>query len=158
MMALGDWASMADIVAAAAIIVSLIFVGVQLRLTRIQSELGNWREVLQQLTDYKGITNDMAVAKLVTKGHADLDALDAAEKMSFGLYLEQGIHIYGNFLKHNDSLPRKLVGLDGAIKNSLAEMLTTPGGAVWWAEAHKRGRFMPETYRIIDALLKTEKS
>ncbi|MEO9825515.1 MAG: hypothetical protein ABJF50_13945 [Paracoccaceae bacterium] len=156
-MNLSDLASMADIIAAAAIIVSLIFVGVQLRLTRIQSELGNWRDVLQQLTDYKGITNDMAVAELVTKGHADLDDLDPAERLSFGLYLEQGIHIYGNFLKHNNSLPRKLVGLDGAIKNSLAEMLTTPGGAAWWTEAHERGRFMPETYRIIDALLKVDK-
>lgn len=156
-MTLSELASMADIIAAAAIIVSLLFVGVQLRLTRIQSELGNWRELLQQLTNYKGITNDLAVAELVIKGHADLDALDAAEKLSFGHYLEQGIHIYGNFLKHNDSLPRKLVGLDGAIKNSLSEMLTTPGGEVWWAEAHKRGRFMPETYRVIDALLMAKK-
>ena len=43
-----------------------------------------------------------------------LASLSEAEKLSFGLYLEQGVHILGNFLKHNDSLPRKLVGLEQA--------------------------------------------
>lgn len=152
-MSLSVLANIADLVAAVAILVSLVFVGYELRLTRKQSELSNWREVLASFTDFKAITNDLAFAEFLVRAHRDYDALSEAEKLSFGLYLEQGVHILGNFLKHNDSLPRKLVGLEHAITNTFSEMLTTPGGAAWWAEAHARGRFMPDTYRIVDGLL-----
>lgn len=152
-MTLSSLADIADLIAAAAIILSLGFVAYELHLTRKQSELSNWRDVLAAFTDYKAITNDLAFAEFVVRAHRDYHALSEAEKLSFGLYLEQGVHIVGNFLKHNDSLPRKLVGLESAIMNTLGEMLTTPGGAAWWAEAHERGRFMPETYRVVDSLL-----
>ena len=152
-MSLSNIADIADLIAAAAIILSLIFVGYELHLTRKQSELSNWREVLQALTDYKSVTNDLEFAEFLVRAHRDYDALGEGEKMSFGLYLEQGVHIFGNFVKHNDSLPRKLVGLEQALTNMFAEMLTTPGGAAWWAEAHERGRFMPDTYRVVDDFL-----
>lgn len=145
--------AIADLVAALAIVSSLCLVAYELHQTRVQSELSNWREVLQALTDYKAVTNDLGFAEFLVKAHDDYDVLSDAEKLSFGLYLEQGVHIYGNFLKHNESLPRKLEGLEGAVMNMLGEMLTTPGGVHWWQEAHQRGRFMPSTYTTIDALL-----
>lgn len=152
-MTLSTIADIADLIAAAAIFVSLLFVGYELRMTRKQTELSNWREVLQALTNYKAATNDIEFAGFLVRAHQGYDALSEAEKLSFGLFLEQGVHILGNFLKHNDSLPRKLVGLEKAIANTCAEMLTTPGGAAWWTESHLRGRFMPDTYRIVDELL-----
>lgn len=152
-MSLSNIADIADLIAATAIILSLIFVGYELHLTRKQSELSNWREVLQSLTDYKSVTNDLQFAEFLVRAHRDYHALSEAEKTSFGLYLEQAVHIFGNFVKHNDSLPRKLVGLDQALTNMFAEMLTTPGGAAWWAEAHERGRFMPDTYKTVDGYL-----
>lgn len=148
-----DLSTLSDLIAAAAIVVSLIFVAYELRQTRVQSELANWRDVLQALTDYKAATNDLAFAEFLTRAHSDYGALTEAEKLSFGLYLEQGVHIWGNFLKHNDTLPKKLEGLEIAIMNSVGEMLTTPGGAAWWAEAHERGRFMPSTYVTMDGFL-----
>jgi hypothetical protein len=154
LMDLSEVADIADLVAALAIIVSLVFVGYELHMTRKQSELSNWREVLQAFTDYKAATNNIEFAAFLVRGHENYEALSPAEKLSFGLFLEQGVHICGNFLKHNDSLPRKLVGLEDAIMNTFTEMLTTPGGAAWWAEAHERGRFMTDTYRTVDRLLK----
>lgn len=73
---LSQIADIADLIAAAAIIVSLLFVAYEVRLNRKQAELANWRETL-----------------------------------------------------------------------------AAPGGALWWADAHLQGRFMRETYRVIDALL-----
>lgn len=146
-------ASLADIIAAVAIVLSLIFVGYELQQNRTQAELSNWREVLQTLVDYKGQTNDAAFAEFVTRAHADYDALSEADKMRFGYYLEQGVHIYGNFLKHNSALPRKLEGLEDAVSNMFIDMSTTPGGAAWWAQARERSRFMPSTYRTVDAAL-----
>lgn len=149
-MSLPILANLADIIAAVAIVLSLLFVGYELHQNRIQAELSNWRDVLQTLVDYKGLTQDAEFAALVTRAHTDYETLSEVEKIRFGLYLEQGVHIYGNFLKHNSSLPRKLEGLEDAVANMFIDMLTTPGGAVWWAEAHERGRFMPSTYKIVD--------
>lgn len=152
-MSLSLLANLADVIAAVAIVLSLIFVGYELQQNRTQAELANWRELLETLVDYKGLTHDPAFAEFVTRAHADYDALSDTDKLRFGLYLEQGVHIFGNFLKHNDALPRKLEGLDDAVTNLFIDMLTTPGGSTWWAEAHDRGRFMPSTYRIVDAHL-----
>ena len=150
---LSQIADIADLIAAAAIIVSLLFVAYEVRLNRKQAELTNWRETLVMLVEFKACTNDLSFADLVLRGHSDFDALTQAEQLSFGMYLEQGVHTIGNFLKHNDSLPRKLVGMEMAITNLFADLLTTHGGAQWWSEAHTQGRFMPETYRVIDELL-----
>ncbi len=59
--------------------------------------------------------------------------------------------MFGNFVKHNDSVPRKLEGPDDAITNYFIDLLTTPGGAAWWAENRPLGHFMPSTFRMIDA-------
>ena len=146
-------ADLADILAALAIVLSLIFVGYELQQNRTQAELSNWRALLQTLVDYKGLTHDPDFAAFITRAQADYEALSEADRMRFGLYLEQGVHIIGNFLKHNNSLPRKLEGLEDAVTNMFVDLLTTPGGRAWWAEAHETGRFMPSTYRTIDALL-----
>jgi len=59
----------------------------------------------------------------------------ATDRRRYGFCLEQGIHIIGNFLEHNNSLPRKLEGLEDAVTNMFIDVLTTPGGRAWWAEA-----------------------
>ena len=142
-----------QIVAALGVVVSMCFLAYELHLTRKQSELTNWRELLATLTDYKGQTSDLVFAELIERGHADYDDLLPHEQRAFGLYLEQGIHVLGNFLKHNDALPRKLAGLDDAVSNMFIDALTTPGGAAWYRDTRDLGRFMPATYEVIDAIL-----
>lgn len=151
-------ADIADLIAAGAIVVSLLFVAYEIRATRKQTELTNWRELLQTLTDYKAQPNDPSLAAVLVKGHADYASLSDAEKLSFEMYLEQGVHIFGNFLKHNDALPQKLVGLEGAITNYFYEMLSTPGGAAWWEDSQRRKRFMADTYRTTNALLEKRRA
>ena len=146
-------ADFADIIAALAIVLSLIFVGYELHQNRTQAELSNWRELLQTLVDYKGLTHDPEFAAFIQRAQADYHALSQTDRMRYGLYLEQGIHIIGNFLKHNNSLPRKLEGLEDAVTNMFIDLLSTPGGQAWWAEAHDTGRFMPSTYQIVNAHL-----
>lgn len=157
-MTLADYGTLADIVAAFAIVATLGFVGWEVHMSRKQAELTNWRELLGTMTDHKAQTNDAALAALLVRGHADYGALSEEERLAFGHYLEQGVHVYGNFLKHNDSLPRKLTGLEAAVANHFWELLATPGGAAWWAEAHRRRRFMPGTYAVTDALLERRRA
>lgn len=152
-MTLAEFAPIADVLAALGVMVTVGVLAYEMRQTRRQTELSNWRDLLGTLTDYKGLTQDVEFAQLVERGHADYDALSAADKRRFGLYLEQGVHVYGNFLKHNTELPRKLEGLDDAVANYYIDMLTTPGGAAWLAQTRGLGHFMPATYRVIDEII-----
>ncbi|SMY06607.1 hypothetical protein [Flavimaricola marinus] len=153
-MTLSEFTPIADLLAAMAVILTVAFLAYEIRASRKQAELSNWRELLQTLVDFKSSTNDLVFADLVERGHQDYAALTPAERRAFGLHLEQGVHIYGNFLKHNNDLPKKLVGLDDACANMFHDLLTTPGGAQWWAETRSAGRFMPATYAVIDEILR----
>lgn len=152
-MTLAEFAPIADVLAAIGVMVTVGVVAYEMRQTRKQTELSNWRELLVTLTDYKGLTQDAEFADLVERGHADYDALSPADKRRFGMYLEQGVHVYGNFLKHNMDLPEKLEGLDDAVGNYFVDLLGTKGGASWWAHTRGHGHFMPNTYRVIDEIL-----
>ena len=56
-------AVIADLVAATAIVLTLVFLGYEMRQTRKQSELANWRDLLDALVAYKGITHDPELAR-----------------------------------------------------------------------------------------------
>ena len=152
-MTLSVIAGYADIIAAFGVILSLAFLAYELRMTRKQSDLANWRDLLQSLIDYKGITNDLAFSEFIDRANQDYSALTSAEKRSYGLYLEQGVHIFGNFMKHNDTVPQKLLGLEKAVDNLMLDLLSTKGAREWWVESKPKGRFMPQTYVFVDRVL-----
>lgn len=146
-------AAIADLVAAAGVIASLLFLAVQLREQNRETGLNNWRELLETLTDYKGVTHDPHMADLVVRGHADFHALAPHEQLSFGLYMEQGIHIIGNFDKHSGTVPRQMKDLNLAVHNLMLDHLNSPGARAWWASSKPKGRFMPNTAALIDSTL-----
>lgn len=145
-------ADTADLIAAAAVVASLVFVALEIRQTNRQAQLSNWRDLLEGLRDFKAVTNDPVVADIITRGHQGFGDLAPHEQLTFGMYLEQGIHIYGNFTKHADAIPDGYDGLEEATDNSLEELLTTPGARAWWAEARGRGRLMKKTIARIDGI------
>jgi hypothetical protein len=146
-------AAIADLIAAAGVIGSLLFLAVQLREQNRETGLNNWRELLVTLTDFKAATNDHALADLVVRGNADYHGLSAPERMTYGLYLEQGIHIIGNFQKHSGTVPRMMRDLDLAVQNLMLDLLAHPGARAWWKESKPKGRFMPATVRTIEAAM-----
>ncbi|MEL6549215.1 MAG: hypothetical protein AAFQ54_03110 [Pseudomonadota bacterium] len=92
------------------------------------------------------------MADLITRGQADYSALTPAEKLAFGNWLEQGIHIIGSFEKHSGTVPRAMRDVSLATHNLMLDHLRTPGARQWWQEARPRGRFMPNTARAIDRM------
>ena len=145
-------ADIADLLAAAGVIGSLIFLGLQLREQNRETGLNNWRELLVTLTDFKGITNDPYMADLVVRGHENYHALSQTEQLSYGLYLEQGIHIIGNFEKHSGTVPSQMKDLHFPVRNLMLDHIGTPGARAWWKESKPLGRFLPATVEMIDRL------
>lgn len=150
---LSTFAAVADLLAAAGVIGSLIFLAMQLREQNRETGLKNWRELLVSLTEFKASANDPHMADVIVRGAADYHALSAADRLTYGLYLEQGIHIIGNFDKHSGTVPRQLRDLDLAVHNLMLDHLNSPGARAWWAESKPKGRFMPVTAATIDRML-----
>lgn len=151
-------AAIADLVAAAGVIGSLLFLAFQLREQNRETGLNNWRELLETLTDYKGITNEAYMADLIVRGHSDFHGLSPSEQLSFGLYMEQGIHIIGNFEKHSGTVPRQMKDLHFAVHNLMLDHLDSPGARAWWVLSKPKGRFMPATAARIDGILSSDQS
>ncbi|MEO0485818.1 MAG: hypothetical protein AAF092_07890 [Pseudomonadota bacterium] len=145
-------AAIADLVAAAGVIASLLFLAFELRVQNRETGLANWRHLLESLTAFKATTNDPVMADLIMRGSADYAGLSAAEKLTYGNWLEQGIHIIGNFDKHSGTVPRAMRDLDIAVHNLMLDHLRSPGARQWWAQAKPRGRFMPTTAATIDKM------
>lgn len=152
-MTLQTLANIADLLAAFGVIASLVFLAVELRISNREARMANWRQLLESLRQYKAISNDPHMADLIERGEADYHALGPAERRSYGMYVEQGIHVIGNFSKHTGKVPVELTGLDGAVDSLFRDLLTTPGARAWWAETRGRKRFLPMTHRMIDELL-----
>ncbi|MEM8591194.1 MAG: hypothetical protein AAGF13_01590 [Pseudomonadota bacterium] len=142
---MANLADIADIIAAAGVIASLLFLAFELRVQNRETGLANWRHLLETLTEFKATTNDPVMADLIIRGQKDYSALSEQEKLSFGNWLEQGIHIIGNFEKHSGTVPRAMKDLDIAVHNLMLDHLRSPGAREWWAEAKPKGRFMPNT-------------
>lgn len=146
-------ANIADLVAAAGVIGSLLFLAFELREQNRETGLSNWRHLLESLTAFKAVTNDLAMADLVVRGNEDFHALGPAEQLAYGNYLEQGIHIIGNFEKHTGTVPRQMKDLHLAVHNLMLDHLRSPGAHAWWQTSKPRGRFMPATVQNIDRMM-----
>ena len=120
---LSQFADIADLIAAFGVIGSLLFLAFELRLSNKETRMSNWRQLLDSFREFKAVTNDVAFSELIERGNINYDDLSAAEKRSYGQYLEQGIHVIGNFSKHRGGIPMELDGLQSAVDNSLIDLL-----------------------------------
>jgi len=154
---LSQIADIADLIAAFGVIGSLLFLAFELRLSNKENRMSNWRQLLDSFREYKAVTNDVAFSELIERGNSNYDDLSAAEKRSFGHYLEQGIHVMGNFSKHRGGIPVELTGLQTAVDNSLIDLLNTRGARQWWVAYKPKGKLMPQTYQTIDNMLAAAK-
>lgn len=116
-------------------------------------QLSNWRQLLDSLREYKAVTNDVEFSDLIERGNKNYAGLSDAEKRSYGQYLEQGIHVLGNFTKHAGTTPNQLTGLEDAIEASMVDLLNHSGVREWYVDYKPKGKLMPATYAMIDGIL-----
>lgn len=152
-MTLSQFADIADLVAAIGVIGTMLFLAYELHQSNKEARLSNWRQLLDSFRDYKSTTNDLALSELIERGNQSYIGLNPLEQRSYGQYLEQGIHVMGNFSKHTGKVPFELTGLNTAVENSMLDLLNTPGGREWWQEYKPKGKLLPSSYLMIDGLL-----
>lgn len=152
-MTLSQIAAIADLLAAAGVIASLIFVGYEMRRSSEQARVANWHSVLSALREQKRRTDDPVVADVLHRGRQDFDALSDSEKIMFGYWMEEwlqaqeGLIVFRHVSAHS---PEDL--LRGA-RTNLRHMFANPGCLKWWRDSGLANRWPPNLVKEVEAAI-----
>jgi hypothetical protein len=133
-MTLSDLGNVGEFIASIAVVVSLVYLGIQIRQnTRIvkaathHSSSRAWSEL------EIGLGSDPEVARILLKGGRSYAELNLEERFRYSLLMRAIIHL------HEDDFVQSQEGLIDANllerqRRSLAKALAEPAARAWWAE------------------------
>jgi len=144
---------LAQIVASIGVIVSLIFVGLQIKHNTGALQRNEHNSTMAQWTVIRqAIARNRDIAELMTAGLSGERALDAADR----LRLEQMLQEYAWASFHIWDRTQRGVFPKGTFEATagifLCGLLTTPRGGTWWRDAKHTG-FIPGFVADVDAVL-----
>ena len=144
---------LAQIVASVGVIVSLIFVGLQIKHNTGALQRNEHNSTMTQWTVIRqAIAGNRDIAELMTAGLRGERALDAADQ----LRLEQMLAEYTWAAFHIWERTQRGIFPKGTFEAScgplLSDVLTTPRGGTWWRSAKHVG-FIPGFVVDVDAVL-----
>jgi len=156
-MSLEEWSYLATIVGSIGVIVSLLFVGVQIRANTAALQRTEHNSTMEQWTVVRmGIVRNREVAELMTGGLEGTRRLDAADRLRLEQMMQEftwaAFHIWDR-TQRGIFPPGTFEATGGAF---LSTALRTPAGSAWWQAAKQVG-FVPGFVTDVDALLRKDK-
>ena len=145
--------AISQLVAALGVILSLIFVGLQIRQNTATLQRNEHNSTMEQWTVIRqAIAQNHDIAELMTSGLHDARALDAADQLRLEQMLQE--HAWASF--HIWDRTQRGVFPKGTFEATagplLRNLLKTPRGGAWWHTAKNEG-FIPEFVADVDAVL-----
>jgi len=152
-MALEQFAYLSQIIASVGVILSLIFVGYQIRQSTAALQRNEHNSTMSQWTVIRmAIAQHRDVAELITRGFDGSAELDAADE----LRLDQVLNEYAWASFHIWDRTRRGVFPPGTFEIScgalLGDVLSTRRGKAWWRKAASVG-LIPPFIADVDAML-----
>jgi hypothetical protein len=152
-MALEQLSYAAQIVGTVAVVLSLVFVGLQIRQNTAALQRNEHNSTMAQWTVIRmAIAENRDIAELMTAGLHGERAMDAADQLRVEQLLAENawaaFHIWDRTKR--GVFPKGTFELTGGAL--LCNVLKTPGGAKWWSSAKTEG-FIPAFVADVDALL-----
>ena len=152
-MSLEQLSSLAQIVASVGVIVSLIFVGLQIKHNTGALQRNEHNSTMEQWTVIRqAIAQNRDIAELMTAGLHEERALDTADQLRLEQMLAE--HAWASF--HIWDRTQRGVFPKGTFELTagplLCSLLKTPRGEAWWSSAKHKG-FIPGFVFDVDALL-----
>ena len=138
--------AIAEIAASIGVILSLIYLGTQVRSQNIESRISSVNELVRQyLNSNRELSRDRELAKLIFDGFQDFDALQGAERLQFSAYM------LGICRSSEAIFQQRLAGrLDESIWSGhfqgLKDLFLYPGIRAWWST---REHWFSEEYRSL---------
>ena len=157
-MTLSVLSEVSQIVASMGVIVSLVFVALELRKNTAQSKLSNYSDMVNRYISVYAVTNDVCMSELIERGRQSYAALSDAEKLSFGHYLEQICIANESSLVYDASVVHQK-GISSTLwAKHIRYHLGFPGARKWFEEFEQLRGF-PATYMsAIHSVLAADRS
>ena len=151
-MSLDQWSSFAQIIGSIGVVLSLIFVGLQIRQNTNVLQRNEHNSTMTQWTVVRmAIAQNRDIAELMTSGLQG-GALDAADQLRLEQMLQEqawaAFHIWDR--TQRGVFPKGTFEQTGGAL--LSQILTTPRGETWWRDAKHIG-FVPGFVADVDAVL-----
>src|SRR6202163_631345 len=152
-MSLAEWSNLAQIVGSVVVIVSLIFVGLQIRQNTAALQRNEHNSTMAQWTVIRmAIAKNREIAELMTTGLHGERAMDAADQLRLEQMLQENawaaFHIWDR--TQRGIFPKGTFEATAGVL--LGTLLRTPGGESWWRKAKHLG-FHPGFVLDVDAVL-----
>jgi hypothetical protein len=152
-MSLEQLSYLAQIVASVGVVLSLLFVGYQVRQSTAALQRGEHNSTMEQWTVIRmAIVQNRDIAEFMTSGLQGKKALDAADRLRLEQFLQENawaaFHIWDR--TQRGVFPKGTFELTGGAL--LRGILKTPQGSIWWDGAKAIG-FVPEFVADVDAVL-----
>ena len=147
---LSEITNLAEIVGTIAIVVSLIFVGLQIRQNTRQIEAASYQTGITFIDAVNNLATNPDSAGLIIKGLQDFDALTKVEKARFDgrLYNVMNKFFLARQVYLQGSLSREVYE---TYEDLLARLMRSPGAALWWA---KTKYIIPDDIKsVIDGII-----
>ena len=148
--------AVAELLGAIGVIVSLIYLAVQIgRNTRTQKRTNLGDIATELATTARCVATDSEIASLLLRGYANLDSLDPVERYRFDAFLYAYIANFERALfdARNGDYPEE--ELD-PLRVGIARSLCTNGGHAWWEQS--RMWFTLFGQQSIDVILSEERA
>ena len=136
-------ATLAEIFSGIGVIVSLLFVGFELRTNNKQAKLDNWSNQIDRFVDVYGRASSVELGNLIAKGRENYDQLTEGEKIAYGYYLEQlcicleaVLHTIGSDVHDKSTMPP-------FFEKHIQHHLGCPGGIAWYQDFQQKRGFPP---------------
>ena len=129
--AIVDWA---DVIAATAVIVSLVFVGLQLRAANQEARFAYIRAQLEAFERFRSRSNEEGMASIIVRGRTDLESLSAEERVIFEDYLVAGIFNCMGMVIHSGRGVLSETQADKEAIKFLTKLVDYPGTRQLWNE------------------------
>jgi hypothetical protein len=143
--------NLGDFIGGIAVVITLIYLAVQVRQNTLALKTASWQEVVSGAREALRLRSDPAIAPSWARGLSNYPNMSVQDVSNFSLATtDEALFFQGVFALYLSGQ------LDESVYNAylgwFASILATPGGAEWWATVG-RPIFVPEMVSEIDKCL-----
>lgn len=126
--------AIADLVGAAGVVVTLVYLAAQIRQNTISTRTSSYQAVVEALSDWSRSAGlDPTVAKLLAEGQRNLDALSSEQRAQFVLLQVSLFRNYENiFYQHEQRAIDDVVWEGWSLR--MRRSFSAAGVRAWWAQ------------------------
>jgi hypothetical protein len=147
-MSLEDLGNIGEFVAAVAVLVSLIYLAVQIRQNTRTVRAAAFQQVVDSLADFtSSLSRDRELIEIVIKGNADFESLDEVERTRFDFAFISFFRRAENVVVQTEYGTLSADVWTG-FRETLKSSLRAPGLREWWS--HRRQRFHPAFQKFME--------